>query len=257
MLRAHSFRACCRRAPPSCFRATAPPLLRSLSFWLRSDFHRHDSVPFTGHADAPAQFGDVDQIAEGDASWKGRKPVFGRLFLALWPLDQQPLFWPAVSEIVITMGNTNAQPRKAGGQMLGRPLPPRDCAPSALLQAESKFLDRDRLMFVIPANELWRSAAARPLFGRQRPRARCPYGRLRHDAGDIAQRKRVNAGAQLCVAAIARVHQYHATRKIGLAGRIDLRQRNLGLGLEADILRHARLVPTFAVSAQSFGRYRR
>src|ERR1035437_7145210 len=31
MLRAHSFRACCRRAPPSCFRATAPPLLRSLS----------------------------------------------------------------------------------------------------------------------------------------------------------------------------------------------------------------------------------
>ena len=38
--------------------------------------------------------------------------------------------------------------------MLGRPLPPRDCAPSALLQAESKFLDRDRLMFVIPANEL-------------------------------------------------------------------------------------------------------
>ena len=41
------------RAPPSCSRATAPPLLRSLSFWLRSDFHRHDSVPFTGHADFP------------------------------------------------------------------------------------------------------------------------------------------------------------------------------------------------------------
>ena len=32
MLRAYSFRACCRRAPPSCSRATAPPLLRSLSF---------------------------------------------------------------------------------------------------------------------------------------------------------------------------------------------------------------------------------
>ena len=28
---ASSFRACCRRAPPSCFRATAPPQLRGLS----------------------------------------------------------------------------------------------------------------------------------------------------------------------------------------------------------------------------------
>src|SRR5207342_3891593 len=28
--------------------------------------------------DAPAQFGDVDEITEGSVSWKGRKPVFGR-----------------------------------------------------------------------------------------------------------------------------------------------------------------------------------
>ena len=42
--------------------------------------------------DAPAQFGDVNEIAEGDVSWEGRKPVFGRLVLALWPLDQQPFF---------------------------------------------------------------------------------------------------------------------------------------------------------------------
>ena len=61
MLRAYSFRVCCRRAPPSCFRATAPPLLRSLVFWLRSDFHRHDSVPFTGHADPPMIAIDAQQ----------------------------------------------------------------------------------------------------------------------------------------------------------------------------------------------------
>jgi hypothetical protein len=41
--------------------------------------------------DAPAQFGDVDQAIEGDIVGKGREPVFGRLGLALGPLDQQPL----------------------------------------------------------------------------------------------------------------------------------------------------------------------
>ena len=37
--------------------------------------------------DAPAQLGDVDQPAEGDALGKGREPVFGRLILALRPLN--------------------------------------------------------------------------------------------------------------------------------------------------------------------------
>jgi hypothetical protein len=40
--------------------------------------------------DAPAQFGDVDETAQGDVLWQGRKPVFSRLVLALRPLDQQP-----------------------------------------------------------------------------------------------------------------------------------------------------------------------
>src|ERR1035441_10110506 len=41
--------------------------------------------------DAPAQLGDVDQLAEGDVFRKGREPVFGRLVLALRPLDQATL----------------------------------------------------------------------------------------------------------------------------------------------------------------------
>src|SRR6266852_4643486 len=41
--------------------------------------------------DAPAQFGEIDQLAEADLLRQGREPVFGRFFFALRPLDQQPL----------------------------------------------------------------------------------------------------------------------------------------------------------------------
>src|ERR1700694_5631647 len=42
--------------------------------------------------DAPPQLGGVDQIAEGVVSRRGREPILVRLFLALGPLHQQPLF---------------------------------------------------------------------------------------------------------------------------------------------------------------------
>ena len=58
--------------------------------------------------DAPAQLCEVDQTTEGDAFGKGREPIFGRLLLFLGPLDQQPFFWPALGEIVITMRNSNS-----------------------------------------------------------------------------------------------------------------------------------------------------
>ena len=40
--------------------------------------------------DAPAQLGEIDQAIEGDVVRQRREPVFGRLGLALRPLDQQP-----------------------------------------------------------------------------------------------------------------------------------------------------------------------
>ena len=47
--------------------------------------------------DAPAQLGEIDQAVEGDVLRKRREPVFGRLVLALRPLDQQPFFRPRFS----------------------------------------------------------------------------------------------------------------------------------------------------------------
>src|SRR6266850_5443230 len=102
-------------------------------------------------------------------------------------------------------------------------------------------------MLAIAANELRWSSVAGPLLRRQRPRAWRPHGGLRQDAGDIEQSQRADTGAQVCIAAITRIHQHHTGRKAGLASRIDLLKRDLGLGLEADFLRHASLAPTFAI----------
>ena len=66
--------------------------------------------------DALAQFGKVDQAAEGDCPGKCREPIFGRRLLALGPFDQQPFFRSAVGEIVVAMRRPNAHSRKPRGQ---------------------------------------------------------------------------------------------------------------------------------------------
>src|SRR6266849_5609163 len=110
--------------------------------------------------DAPAQLGGVDQIAECDAARQGRKPILGRLLLALGPLDQQPFIGC---------------------------LPPLDGAPSAVPQSEGEVLDRDRIGRVTLT--LLRCAA--------RPLARLPHQHLRLNAGHIALSKLSDTRAQL------------------------------------------------------------
>ena len=65
--------------------------------------------------DAPAQFGDVDETAQGDVLWQGRKPVFSRLVLALRPLDQQPFLRPRFSQPINSMRDANTHPSKPRG----------------------------------------------------------------------------------------------------------------------------------------------
>ena len=71
--------------------------------------------------DAPAQLGEIDQVAEGDIFGKGREPIFCWFGLAFRPLDQQPFFRSALGEIVITMRNSNTQAGKARGQLSAEP----------------------------------------------------------------------------------------------------------------------------------------
>src|ERR1700760_4773668 len=96
--------------------------------------------------DAPAQLGEIYQVAESDILRKRREPIFCRLGLTFRPLDQQPFFRAALGETVVAMGDTDAYPGKARGQLFGGACAPRDRAPGFGRQAEGKLLDRDRLM---------------------------------------------------------------------------------------------------------------
>jgi len=62
---------------------------------------------------------EIDQAIEGDVVRHRREPVFGRLGLALRPLDQQPLLRSRIGALIIAMGDANAQTRKARGERLG------------------------------------------------------------------------------------------------------------------------------------------
>ena len=137
--------------------------------------------------DAPAQLGQIDQAAEGDLFRTCGEPVFDWLVLAFRPLDQQPFFWAAVGEIVIAMGDTNANPGKARGQLIGRALAPRNLAPGLCRQGMGEFLDRDRPMFAIAAHQFRRPSVARPLLWTQPLRALSPHRGVRQNARYVNQ----------------------------------------------------------------------
>src|SRR5882672_12802592 len=77
--------------------------------------------------DTPAQFGGVDESAEGDVFGKGREPVFCRRVLALRPFDQQPLFHRGRGEVAMPDANANA--RKPRGEPVGGAFAPPDPPP--------------------------------------------------------------------------------------------------------------------------------
>src|SRR5262245_10911137 len=81
--------------------------------------------------DPPAQLGKVDGLAEAEVGRQRRKPVFGRLRLALGPLDQQPLLRQCLRDQAV-MPDGDAHARKARRQPIGRAFPPLDPAPGAL-----------------------------------------------------------------------------------------------------------------------------
>src|SRR3954470_17244992 len=63
--------------------------------------------------DAPAQLCAVHQALQRRAFGQRREPVFGWLALVLGPLDQQPLFWPALAALEVAPRNANTRTSKA------------------------------------------------------------------------------------------------------------------------------------------------
>src|SRR5258707_11722582 len=150
-----------KSAPPAPFEMSEPDLLLELLIIA---------------LDAPAQFGGVDQTAEGDFFWKSREPIFGRRFLALGPFDQQPLFRSIFGEFV-TVSDPNPHARKTRGQPLGGAFAPLDRAPSVHRQAKRDIFDRLHLPL---------GAAPTPR-RRARPRSRPPPHRCRFNVSRLTR----------------------------------------------------------------------
>ena len=102
--------------------------------------------------DAPAQFGEIDHAIECGIGGQRREPIFGRFDLVLRPFDQQPFLRPRITALIVTMGGTNANPRKARAERFSRAFAPFDPAPRALGESTCKLLDRAGLT-VFPSGE--------------------------------------------------------------------------------------------------------
>src|SRR5260221_9690119 len=112
--------------------------------------------------DAPAQLGQIDQTVEGNLFRQRREPVFGRRVLAFGPLDQQPFFGAALGEIIIAMGGTHTNPRKARGQRLGRAFAPCDGTPGSCWQGQRPFLCPNPPAVSVAPDQFRPPAAGRP-----------------------------------------------------------------------------------------------
>src|SRR5262249_17704429 len=81
--------------------------------------------------DTPAELGKIDELLEADAFRQRREPVLGRLFFVLGPLDQQPLPRQRLGNQPVA-SDTDAHPREARGQLVGRAFAPRHHTPGPL-----------------------------------------------------------------------------------------------------------------------------
>ena len=198
-------------------------------------------VPF----DAPAQLGPLHQRLEGGVLRQGGEPEAGRRGLLVRPLDQEPLGGP-LRQAAMAMGRDHAHPGEASRQRLGRALSPGDGAPGLSGQALGDIGDRGHVP--LPPAALGPGVAGAGFV------AGGEHQRVGHDACGIGKAKCRHAEAQLGVMTVAGIHQHHAARQALGAGLLDLRQRDLRLGREADLGRHPALCRRSASSAQVLGR---
>jgi hypothetical protein len=81
---------------------------------------------------APTQFGNINKRRKLDVFRQGREPVFGRLLLALGPLDQQPFLRVRFGKLLVAVRRANAQAGEARGERRGGAVAPTDGLPRRL-----------------------------------------------------------------------------------------------------------------------------
>src|SRR5579863_6214000 len=155
---------------------------------------------------------------------------------------------------VVAMSNTNSQTGKTRVQGAARAFAPADPAQIAGTEAEGQFLYRQRLMMLVPAQQMRRAAAGVPGFWRKRSRARRPYRRGGLDTHHIIEIETLQLLTKIMIVAIGRVGQYDATFYIFIAQRANLIESDLLFGLKPDLFRHSRLFAKLPIAGPVFGK---
>src|SRR5262245_41407119 len=203
--------------------------------------------------DAPAQLGRVDEGCDRRRARQRREPVLGGRRLALRPLDQQPLLGPRLGTPVIPMRWSHPHSRKPRGKITLAALAPAHSLPSLARQSQGELAGLHRLGTAVSTQQLRLPAAAAPWSGRQWLGSRRPHrDRALHadDVGQLHLGQRVTKGRVVAVARIGKRYTlWHAVsdRPAYLA------ERDLRLGLEGDLSRHAGLLAALLVVGPRFG----
>src|ERR1700722_15496457 len=116
---------------------------------------------------APAHFGNVNQMFDCRRIGQCGKPVFGWLGFANGPLDKQPFLISRRSPPIVTVRGPHAQRRKAGTQGGTRAFAPRNRVIAGWFERKRKVFDCDRIVSRYPALQAsWSAGLACRGFGR-------------------------------------------------------------------------------------------
>src|SRR6516225_11475308 len=198
--------------------------------------------------DDPALFGQQNQTTKRDGCRQIGQPVLCRLLLLPRPFDQQPLLGMRFFAPYVTMSNADPQAGKARVHGAAGAFAPTDAPQIAGAETEGKVLHRQRLMVLIPAQQLRRSSGRLPCFGRKRSCARRPYRGGRLDAHGIRHFQLLQFLPKAMIVAIGSVGQHHATLDTLLAERTNLIESDRLFGLKSDFFRYSRLLAAVRIA---------
>ena len=142
--------------------------------------------------------------------------------------------------------------RKARGQHTVRANAPCDALPGGLRQRPGQRLCREWLVLRAPSHPGGWAPASAPGFGRQRCGSWGPQARRGLNAQTVAQAQSRQRRTEGRVDPVSGICQNEAGRHPIGQGRPDLIQRDLWLGLEADILGHAGLAAPLGILGPGF-----
>src|ERR1700683_3816725 len=145
------------------------------------------------------------------------------------------------------MSRSHSQCRKTGAQFLLRPLTPRDRSPILGRQRKSHLLDRNRLMFSIPSQQLRWAPHPASWFCREWIFSRSPNRCMPADANNIRYAPFAELLPKLSFIAVRCIGQ-HRRRGNSICQRLaNLSEGNHRLGCKRDLLRNTSLLATLLV----------